>query len=302
MCMLQVMRSFASFGCWALILIWFHRGDPDELDRANDVLDLLVDIDGAFGRLAANARADVQSAIFCGEYEQVREAAQIVKTYASILELGDRYPDDQRFPAFTEFLRDVASELDQPLTATTSDAAAAEGIRLKMSELLRQLADSRAEQDQLIKVLWADFPDWQASALQGDITLTLSRFEAMLGSILNRDNSIDQVAELLAHLNGLSAELRLFLADLAGGRKIGWTDLVDIVPREVRTRRPDQLCLRLRQSISASIPSKLPSSQQFKRIKRNFWMKTHPDQGGTNDAFRECMDHCRIIEDHLAPA
>lgn len=282
-----------------------RRGDREERARANEVLDLLIDIDGAFSKLSEEVRADVRSAIYCGEYERVRETAQIVRTYLSILELGDRYPDGQRFPAFSEFLQDVASELDNPLAASVSDAETAERIRLVMTDLLRSLSDARVEQEHLIKLLWTDFPEWQAAATQNDITMSLSLFDATLRSVLTRLLVPEEVKVLIERLGELSGELRTLLSQLAGSaagsrskrdsgrshrssggsyRKAGPTAL-DAAFKYFGLRR-----------------SRPPSRQQFRAVKRSYLMRTHPDTGGANDAFRECMEHATIVEAYLATA
>jgi hypothetical protein len=280
-----------------------RRGDRDELERANEVLDLLVDIDGAFERLSVEARADVRSAIYCGEYERVRETAQIVRTYLSILDLGHSYPDDQRFPAFTEFLRDIASELDNPLTASASDAAAADRIRLRMSDLLRQLTDRKIEHDRLVNGLWSDFPDWHSSPLEPELTLGLSRFYATLESIHRRPNSTDEVSELLTHLDAINAELRALLRKLAAGAgdKSSYRRGSRDSSGGAYAKAAPTL---LEQAFKYFGIDKLhlPSASDFKRIKRGFQRKTHPDTGGSHERFLEFTHHCRLVEDYLATA
>ena len=284
-----------------------RAGDLHEIEAANEVLDLLVEIDGAFTRLSDVARADVQTAIYCGEYDRVRDAAHVVRTYASILELDDRYAADQRFPAFTDFLRDVANELDRPLSARPSDAADAERIRLKMSKLLRMLGDERAEHERLIILMWTDFPEWKVSALQSDITLTLSRFEATLESIVRSPNSLDEVAELIANLSSLNSTLRALFAALASGgdrTKSGGGTRGKSSNGGPSAGRYTAGATALDRALSyfGLDLSRLPNRAEFKRIKRAIWMKTHPDTGGSSHAFRECMEYSRLVEDHLATA
>lgn len=279
--------------------------DSVEVDKANEILDLLVDIDGAFAKLSEAARADIQSAIWCGEYERVRDLAQIVRTYLFILELGDAFPTSQRFPAFTSFLSDVASELDNPMSAEKADAQAADRIRLDMSALLRRLSDARTEQEALIKLLWSEFPDWKTLPREAEITLALSRIEATLESILNDRLPVDVVRELLTHFERFNAELGSILSALASDRR-----------GEAHGSRRSNRDRSRHGASSGAAPglldralayfglerSRLPTLAEFKKVRRVFQFRTHPDRGGSSEAFRECMYFSGIVEDHLAPA
>lgn len=279
--------------------------DPAEVDRANDILDLLVDVDGAFAKLSEEARADIQSAIWCGEYERVRDAAQIVKTYLSILELGDAFPPDERFPAFTSFLRDVASELDNPMSAEKSDAEAADRVRLMLSVLLRRLSDAKTQQEALIKLLWSEFPEWRTLGREADITLALSRFDAMLDSILHEPHSVETVDDYLGHLEGYNSELRSILSAMAGdrrGKAHGSSSSTGGRSKHNPFAGASKSILDEALAYFGLDRARLPTLADFKKLKRKFWFKTHPDSGGSSEAFRQCIEYGRIIEDHLAPA
>jgi signal transduction histidine kinase len=279
-----------------------RRGDIDEVERANDVLDVLVEVDGAFSRLSDSARADVQSALFCGEYDHVREIAQVVKTYSTILELGELFPAGNRFAAFTEFLSDIASELENPMSASAADAAAAERLRLKMSELLRRLADARVEQERLVRSMWSDFPDWHSSTSAAAITLALSLFGETLESIQSRPNSLGDVAVLLDFLEQRNDQLRTLLFGLASGRGRTHSHGAKGGHSSRAYKKPGETALEIALKYFGLRLNSRPSMLEFKTIKRRYQRKTHPDSGGSNQAFIEFTRHCQMVEDHFAPA
>ena len=55
------------------------------------------------------------------------DAAELVRIYQRVSAMAARWPTDTRFPAVDAFLRQVASELVNPMEATLDDAHEAEG-------------------------------------------------------------------------------------------------------------------------------------------------------------------------------
>lgn len=155
-----------------------RRADPDEIERANDVFDLLASVGPAFDRLSPSAVAVLQRLVFAGGYDEVRAALLAVDACERIVRLAERYPSDGRPASFNAFLRAVQAELDDPAALEPDDVRELEEGGAAYARLLsehRFELDRHAALTAELNRIWPD--PWRGGPEQDGLAATLSRFD-----------------------------------------------------------------------------------------------------------------------------
>ncbi|MEA3036981.1 MAG: DnaJ domain [Sphingomonadales bacterium] len=274
-----------------------HRGDDDALTRANLVLDLLVDVESAFSRLSPAAAKTIEDAIFSGDYERVREAARIVSIYEGIARLGHRWPEEARFAAFTDFLRDVASELADPLSATLDDAEAAESIASHMMELMHRFDHALRVQDHWLRTFAGLAGTWEGWKEASQLQQAVNRFASLVKQMRAEPFSVTDMDDLISRLEKINAELELIYtrnqAAGAGGR--------DSSGGRHRSSPPPGSDSVLKEVEKALVffgfaRDAKPSHDEIKKRWRAACKTSHPDHhGGPSDAFLEVQQFWAVL-------
>ncbi len=99
--------------------------DADEIERANEVLELLFSIDHVFDRIAPELAVALEARLCSGDYATVRLAAKVVKTFETIARMESRWPPEVRLGVLDAFVETVRAGLANPLAVRAKDAAAA---------------------------------------------------------------------------------------------------------------------------------------------------------------------------------
>ena len=110
-----------------------QAGDEAEIDRANEVLELLFGIDRIFDRVTPKVAAALEARLCSGDYRAVREAAGAADTFERIARLGRRWPKSERIGVLDAFLEEVEAGLANPLAIRATDVALAERIGDRLS-------------------------------------------------------------------------------------------------------------------------------------------------------------------------
>lgn len=273
-----------------------RRGDAAEVERTNDLLELLAEIENAFATLSQGGRLAVEEAIFSGEFDRVREAARIVAIYAAVAGMGARWPEDVRPRIFTEFLTDIAAAAEDPLTSTLADAADAEQAAASVDALMRRMEATEREQERLRELLrdagtWTTWPEGDA------LRLGLARFDATVESLRTTITDFLDASALIDVLDAINVEFgRVIAARSASGRRSGkragsagagtsgassgakredWQDALIFFGFSVRDT---------------------PTADVFKKRRRELEKKLHPSRpGGSDTKFQDYGRHRDVL-------
>lgn len=183
-----------------------QRGDADEVERANEVLDLLVRIEGSFDRLSPEGKTEVEAAIFSGIYDRVREAAEITAIYGSIEAKAVRWPRDRRFAAFNDFLSTIMAEVADPMRAAMDDARTAQHLSDRMIGLMETFDALAADYARIDEEM--ERGGWASWAEAGEVGLQRGRFVAGMAEAFDRNLPLDDLDAIVdAVLHTAVAEL-----------------------------------------------------------------------------------------------
>lgn len=301
-----------------LDIVALQGGSKIENERANELLELLVEIDTSFNRLSEAAIAQIEDALFSGEYQRVREAVKAVAIYERIVRLEKKWPPEKCFKAATEFFRDVQSELDNPIKAEFSAALAAEKIVDTISLLLERFnIQSDKYEAHLAFLAGKDFADWSAWETASDINALVNDFDILRITMQLESLALADIAALIDRLGVLNSSLKSAIeTGLAGdagksrskgdrsGSSGGKSSKNSRSKKSNSGRKkssnsghhlnPLELALFYFGFSSAT----LPKFDDVKKAYRKQTMIVHPDHGGSNEDFHECQNHWDVIRSH----
>jgi hypothetical protein len=280
-----------------------RRRDRRALARANDLFEMLVQVDGAFRRLKPAAIAGIENAIFSGAYDRVREAARIVSIYESIYRLATRWPVEVQFAAFRTFLQDVAAELDNPMSATLDDAQGAEEDAHYLAGLMERFVHAFAINNFLLESLRAAgvWQSWsQAKAIERD----LLRFASLIEHVLAPDFDAGTGDVVIARLEALNAAVEAAVAANAAAGARGQARDEDDDDASTTTAGPPPRVEEAALIFFGFDPAAArPSLAAAKKRYRRKCQETHPDlnpdlrDGGAT--FREVQQHWDVLKTKL---
>ncbi|OYY77958.1 MAG: hypothetical protein B7Y43_08470 [Sphingomonas sp. 28-62-20] len=266
-----------------------QAGDAAEIDRANEVLELLFGIDTVFDRVAPKVAAALEARLCSGDYAAVREAAGAADTFERIARLGRRWPKSDRIAVLDAFLEEVEAGLANPLAIRATDVALAERIGDRLSRQMMAF-------DAAMQATWALHyslamrwpPHWGATEAWIRSS-ALARAES-LEKVLRRDRrlrprDVDMTIRRLESANARLERLtaRINRRSVRNGpdaaqirRKSALTDLDQAFAffEMDRTSRLDRSALR----------------QRFRALAR----KLHPDQAEPDAASQQAA-HARFV-------
>jgi signal transduction histidine kinase len=272
-----------------------HCGEHDALATANDVLDLLVDVESAFARLSRAAAAAVESAIFSGEYERVREAARIVSIYEGIARLGDRWPEETRFAAFADFLHDIDSELANPLAARIDEAEAAEKIASDMMELMHRFDHARRVQDYWLTTFSGLAGMWEGWGEADRLQDAVAVFDGLVKQLREELFPLADMDLLISRLERINGELETIHSRHEATGRGGADD-----PGAGRGSTPPGSDSVLTEVERALIffgfeRDSTPAREEIKRRWRKACKSSHPDHGGLSAEFQEVQQLWAVL-------
>ena len=194
-----------------------RRRNVRERARANDVLELLVRIDGAFGRVGARARQAIEAAIFSGDYDRVRRSAEIVAIYEAILRLAERWEKDDLIRGFRQFLGQIQDEIDDPLSSTLEDAEQAQSVAEAMNDYMMSIALQLDRYAHLRATIFGPAaPNWRDWPEGADIAREMAVFEEVVTQLRTRDLAPDDVDAMIGELTAIIDKLEAVIASRTG--------------------------------------------------------------------------------------
>ncbi|OYY89758.1 MAG: hypothetical protein B7Y45_10845 [Sphingomonas sp. 28-66-16] len=255
--------------------------DPDEIDRANEVLELLFGIDTVFDRIAPEIAAELEAKLCSGDYAGVRLAAQVVKTFETIAQMEHRWPPHARLGVLDSFLRDVRAGLADPLAVREREARAA----ARSAEVLdRQMVAFDAEVQENRRLLYQVAIRWPKRGLPA------AAVEARRKAAAESDELEKQLLQLrrlrkeavddgIARLRNVNARLRHLLDRIDGraaGREKGGGRGTAASPARSEFDR----ALEFFRFAPDARPDRTALRQRFRELAR----KMHPDLAGADCA------------------
>ncbi|MBX9797597.1 J domain-containing protein [Sphingomonas sp.] len=139
-----------------------RRRDPQEIERANIVLELLFSIDHVFDRVAPEVAAELEARLCSGGYEQVRLAAGLIQTFERVAALEARWPQAMRLGVLNAFIADARAGMANPLAVSPGIAANAARVVEALSAQMNSLDTLMVMHDALVRRLaqyWP--PSWR---------------------------------------------------------------------------------------------------------------------------------------------
>ena len=268
--------------------------DPDETERANEVLELLFSIDHVFDRIAPALAAELEARLCSGAYATVRVAAQVVATFESIARMETRWPAEVRLGVLDRFIGDVRAGLADPLAAGARDAAAA---AVSAEVLTRQMVAFDAELHafhRLAHDLGVMWPRAWTNGPQAEARRQATRSAEHAHQHLCRDRHLQQ-----AQVDALIGQLAK-----AGGVLAGLIDRIEgIAGGEGRRRHSD--AAKDRAAPHSDIDRALvffgfaidarPDRATVRARFRDLARTTHPDHALTDAASQQAA-HGRFVE------
>lgn len=285
--------------------------DRREQRRANELLDLLVEIDTSFSRLTREAIANIEKAVFSGNFFAVREAVEIVSLYERIARQSESWPDDYRFPAADAFIYDVRNELDNPMSASLSEARYAEKIAFEISDLVERFARCDSQQiETLNHIASIDPAVWKAWPEGPHINSGVVEYSTLQSTLTKSPLSLAEIATLIDHLEVLVEALsQHVLAGLgratSSGKGTSGTSgsSSSSGPRggssstsKSKATKPTQLDKAFEYFGFSGVLR--PSFEEVRKARSKKVRETHPDTGGSDAAFRECSEYWDSIKSH----
>jgi hypothetical protein len=173
-----------------------------ELKRANEILELLVDVDSAFERLEAAVRERIARRLRSGDFDKVIAAARSVAAFERIQRMAGAWPSDHRIGLFEAFLAQVQGGLDDPLSVGAGDVTAAEDACTAIIDLQDRFDLASSQYADLYAELTAVWPDdWSLGTEADRLNEDTALFEGLADRIRSsRDAAYATVQGAIAEL------------------------------------------------------------------------------------------------------
>jgi len=197
-----------------------------EVARANEILSLLVDIQGSFDRLSPSVVEAVADRLFSGDYNAVRSAARVAAWAGRIAISSESWPAASRLPLFDVFIERAQMALADPLSVPAETLAELDGEWQQVMRLLLAYDEAMAER----RVLDAELSSETINAAAQTRAVWLAEFEEVETRLKQRDQTATDAAEDIA-------ELQSILRRLTEGRH--WDDSPPARSRQSPSQTPD---------------------------------------------------------------
>jgi hypothetical protein len=275
-----------------------RRREPDALATANEVLELLVFVEPAFRHLGAAALASLEQALFSRQIDEVRRAAEIVESCESIRLLAERWLPEERFASFHAFLNDIASMLDDPLSATLDDARAARRISDHYAEVMERLDRLRRSHAD-VRTSLSSNPGWEMGPDADDLIHHAAIFDALVDALLSQLIAPTELDEFITQLGRHAASFAAFAARASAGPRTGRDRA-----RKGRSKGPppDPPLTEFEQALRffGFAVSDRPKREE---VKKRYFAKiklSHPDHGGREDDAKDANRFWDVLRRKLA--
>ncbi len=301
-------RNF--FGAIGLDTDALMKRDTTELRRANELLELLIEIDTCFDRLNPDAIRAVEWAIYSGRYGDVRDAVEIVSLYERVARQSASWFTDFGFPAAADFLADVQSELANPMAATLAEARYAEHIALTISHLIERNLRCQSEHLAHLSSLESiDAKVWRAWADGAAIAKAVVEFASLSETVQTSQLALHDIEILIARLEAINVTLQLGIAagfrgysgsHSSGGGKSGSKHSSGAGSSGAGKSRAKsgRTLTQLEQAYVyfGYAAHERPPFEEIKKRRTKKVRDTHPDTGGSHEASQECNHFWDIIK------
>jgi hypothetical protein len=196
-----------------------RRRDSGELRRASDVIELLIRSGDVLHRLRPEIRRIVERQLESGDYNKVRELAEVAAHLETALDYAARWVGKTVMATFADLFRTIQRMLENPMSVAAADAAAAVSLVVKFAEA-QQRYDGLCEQFNALtdglKDAWPD--SWRGTPHETMLRRHVGDFESVAHSM--RD-SVDRTFDELNEGNDFLYACINTLEDLLGAARGG---------------------------------------------------------------------------------
>lgn len=298
--------------------------DPEELARAETVMDLLISAGDILESLDRRQREVLSGRLSAGDYETVREAAALAAALASLARLAEQWDDRTVMPAFRALLRSIGDMARAPLGADWAEVAAmdalAHGFALAQARLIEfeqrfEEAVATAKAERLWPHAWRDAD--HAKSLELD---RLRRAIEAARRRLNTSETLslnDAESEIDRFRAALDALLRLYEEARRTKAGEGRSDHKRHRQQHNRRRRSQDDGGRQKDRSGAGrgrrrdpIETALeffgfslaqpPTESDLKRAFRRKMKECHPDIGGSEEEAKQANHFNEVLQQWLA--
>ncbi|HWK95083.1 MAG TPA: hypothetical protein VNR39_06645 [Pseudolabrys sp.] len=206
----------AAVGCRSELV---RARDAAELEKARDVIDLLVRSAGILAKLDTSVRRSVSTQLQSGDYATVRELAEVASHLQAALELSATWSGKEVFAAFADLLRTIETMLRDPLRVKAADASAAVSLVAQYTSVQKQFNAALKRYAALTDALKDAWPaDWTGTPQEHELREQAAAFEHAEQTMRrDKDLNVDQLAEGNAYLAACLGALEGLLRAALGG-------------------------------------------------------------------------------------
>jgi hypothetical protein len=289
----QAMQAFLlAVGCNPNLV---RRRDPEELRKADEVIELLVRSGDILHRLPLEVRRIVSLQFKTGKYKDIRELAETAAHLQTALDYASVWTGKKVIASFAGLLRTIQRMLDDPRAVSAGDAGSAVTLVAHFSEAQSRF-DRLAEQyTALVAALRDAWPEsWRGTTREAGVQKHAADYHRVAESMRS---SADLTLENLVEGNEFLANtIGALEAALEAAKDYGG-EARDRAHRHHTAPPPDEMDVALRYfGFSKTAP---PASKRDLRDVRNQKIKAHhPDAhpGASDEEIARLTDQCQQCE------
>lgn len=193
-------------GCDPMLV---RRKDPVETRKAQDVIELLVRSGSILHDLPPDIRRVVGKQLESGDYDKVREIAEVVAHLRAALDFASIWAGRTVVASFADLLRTLQRMLSNPIGIAAAEAASAVTLIVKYSDAQRRYDTCRERFEALSSALRDTWPgDWYGTSQEAELRNYVGNYEAVAETMrvsvdLTWENLNEGNETLRANLNAL---------------------------------------------------------------------------------------------------